>query len=149
MQCHSTNMKVKTISSGSKGNCTIVICDNDKLIIDMGISYLSLKNSLEENSLSISDFHSILITHSHKDHIKGLQTLINKTDILVFIPKKMYVELKEIVPEDRCVFIDDNFSINNVDIELIHTSHDVISSVGYIINYNSKSLVYVTGYWLY
>jgi phosphoribosyl 1,2-cyclic phosphodiesterase len=44
-------MKIKNIASGSKGNCTIVLCDDTNLIIDMGISYLSLKKSLEENSL--------------------------------------------------------------------------------------------------
>ena len=144
MQCHSTKMKVKTISSGSKGNCAIVICDNIKIIIDMGISYLSLKKSLEDNSLSIDDFSGIFITHSHKDHIKGLASLIKNTNIQVFIPEKMYKELKDFVPEDRCKFIDDKFNIEDVEIELIHTSHDVPTSVGYIINYQGKSMIYVT-----
>ena len=50
-------MKVKTIASGSKGNCTIVLCDSTNIIIDMGISYLTLKRSLEENSLSFEHFY--------------------------------------------------------------------------------------------
>ena len=58
-------MKVQTIASGSKGNCTIVLCNDTNLIIDMGISYLTLKNSLEENSLSFDNFKGILITHCH------------------------------------------------------------------------------------
>ena len=64
-------MKIKSLASGSKGNCTIVLCDDTKLIIDMGISYLTLKRSLEANSLSLTDFSGILITHCHSDHIKG------------------------------------------------------------------------------
>ncbi|MBQ3420625.1 MAG: MBL fold metallo-hydrolase [Romboutsia sp.] len=144
MQCHSIKMKVKNIASGSKGNCTIVLCNNTNIIIDMGISYLALKRSLEEKSLSFLDFKAILITHSHKDHIKGLSTLIKHTKIMVYIPEKMYKEIKDIVPKDRCVFIEDKFNIEDVDIELIHTSHDTDCSVGYIINYNDKSLVYVT-----
>ena len=56
----------------------------------------------------------------------------------------MYVDLENIVPIDRCNFIEDNFNINDVNIELIHTSHDTTFSVGYIITYNDKSLVYVT-----
>ena len=144
MQCHSIKMKVKNIASGSKGNCTVVLCNHTNIIIDMGISYLALKRSLEENSLSFSDFNAILITHSHKDHIKGLPTLMKHTKIMVYIPKNMHKEIKDIVPEERCVFIDDRFNINDVDIELIHTSHDTECSVGYIINYNKRSLVYVT-----
>jgi len=137
-------MKIKTLSSGSKGNCSIVLCDNTNIIIDMGISYLTLKRSLEENSLSFSNFQGILITHCHKDHTSGLSTLINKTKLNVYIPEGMYDSLKEFVPKERCIFVDDNFNINDVSIELIHTSHDAPSSVGYIIRHNERSLVYVT-----
>ena len=137
-------MKVKTIASGSKGNCSIVLCENTNIIIDMGISYLTLKRRLEENSLSFEQFTGILITHSHKDHINGLKSLINHTNLKVYIPEKMFEELEEIVPQYRCEFISDKFNIQDVQIELIHTSHDAPCSVGYIITYQNKSLVYVT-----
>ncbi len=137
-------MRIKTIASGSKGNCTIVLCKETKLIIDMGISFLTLKKTLEENSLSFDDFSGILVTHCHKDHTKGLATLINKTRLNAYIPEEMYESLKEFIPYPKCIFIEDNFHINDVEIELIHTSHDAPSSVGYIIKQNDKSLVYVT-----
>lgn len=137
-------MKVQTIASGSKGNCTIVLCNDTNLIIDMGISYLTLKNSLEENSLSFDNFNGILITHCHKDHTKGLSSLIKKTNISVYIPEKMYDSIKEYVPYPRCIIIDDEFYINDVKINLLHTSHDAPCSVGFIIRNNDKSLVYIT-----
>lgn len=137
-------MKVKTIASGSKGNCTIVLGSDTNIIIDMGISYLTLKRSLEENSLSYDDFSAILITHRHTDHISGLGALIKHTNIKAYIPKKMYSELEEIIPLSRCEFIEDKFNIQSIEIELIHTSHDTRCSVGYIINDNNKKLVYVT-----
>ena len=144
MQCNSIKMQFKVLASGSKGNCTIVLCDNTNLIIDMGISYLTLKKSLEENSLSFTDFSGILITHCHTDHIKGLGALLKHTKLNIYIPEGMYESLKEYVERDRCIFVEDNFNINDVNIELLHTSHDVPSSVGYVINYHDKSLVYVT-----
>ena len=137
-------MQIKTIASGSKGNCTIVLCENTNLIIDMGISYLTLKRSLEENSLSFEQITGILITHNHKDHISGLASLIKKTHIKVFIPVEMYDGIKEFVPKDRCEFIDDHFKVNDTEIELIHTSHDAPFSVGFIIKQKDKSIVYVT-----
>ena len=137
-------MKFKALSSGSKGNCSIVLCNDTNLIIDMGISYLTLKRSLEESSLSFSDFSGILITHCHNDHIKGLSSLIKHTNLRVYIPKAMYDSLKEFVPYPKCEFIEDKFYINDVEIELIHTSHDAPSSVGFIIEHKGKSLVYVT-----
>ena len=137
-------MKLKTIASGSKGNCSIVLCDETKFIIDMGISYLTLKRSLEENSLSFDQFTGILITHNHKDHISGLASLIKKTHIKVFIPLEMYDGIKELVPKDRCEFVDDIFKVNATQIELIHTSHDAPYSIGFIITQQEKSIVYVT-----
>lgn len=137
-------MKVKTIASGSKGNCTIVLCEDTNLIIDMGISYLTLKRSLEEDSLSFDHFTAILITHCHNDHIKGLSSLLKHTNLEVYIPEEMYDSLKEVLPRAKCHFIDDLFYINNVKIELIHTSHDAPYSVGFIIEHEEKSLAYVT-----
>ncbi len=137
-------MQIKTLASGSKGNCSVVLCKDTKLIIDMGISYLTLKRSLEDDSLSFQDFSGILITHCHNDHIKGLASLVKHTNLDVYIPEAMYDSLKEYIPYPRCKFIDDTFTINDVEIELIHTSHDAPSSVGFIIEQDENSLVYVT-----
>ena len=81
-------MKFKTIASGSKGNCTIVLCNETNIIIDMGISFLTLKKSIEENSLSFDNFSAILITHCHKDHTKGLSSLIKKNKIKCLYTKR-------------------------------------------------------------
>ncbi len=137
-------MKVKVLASGSKGNSAIVLCGDTKIIIDIGISYLKLKRMIEENSLDINEFEYLLITHSHSDHIKGLESLLKHTRIKVCIPKAMYVDLEEVLPINRCEFIDDDFLLNDVEVTLIHTSHDTSFSVGFIVKYNSKELVYVT-----
>ena len=137
-------MKFQTIASGSKGNCAIVICDNTRIIIDMGISFITLKRSLEENSLSLDDFSGILITHCHNDHIKGLASLVKHSQLNVYIPEAMYDSIKEYVPYPKCIFVEDEFYINDVKIELIHTSHDAPYSVGFIIEKGNKSIVYVT-----
>lgn len=137
-------MRFKVLASGSKGNCTVIMTDEAKIIIDMGISYQTLKKSLEEDSLSLNDFTGILITHCHKDHTNGLASLVKHTRLKVYIPIKMYDSLKELISRDDCIFIEDNFKINDLKIELIHTSHDAPASVGYIIENNNKSLVYVT-----
>ena len=144
MQCNSTKIKFKMLASGSKGNCGIVLSSKTKIIIDMGISYITLKRRLEGNSLSLSKFSGILITHCHKDHISGLKSLIKNTDIKVYIPEEMYESLSDIVPIERCIFIGDLFKINDLEIELIHTSHDAPYSVGFIITKEDKSIVYIT-----
>ena len=137
-------MQAKVIASGSKGNCTIILCDTTNIIIDMGISYLTLKKCLEENSLSFDSFSGVLLTHCHNDHTKGIASLLKHTNLKVYLPEEMYESVKEIIPYSKCIFIPDEFEINDVEIELIHTSHDAPASVGFIIKHNNNSLVYVT-----
>lgn len=137
-------MKVKVLASGSKGNASLVVCGEFRILIDIGMSYLKVQRHLEENFLTFNDINALFITHSHSDHIKGLETLIKKTEIKIYIPKKMYHELCHIIPIKRCVFIEDQFKIGQIEVELIHTSHDTDFSVGYIITYQGKTLVHVT-----
>ncbi len=137
-------MIIKTLASGSKGNCSIILCDNTKILVDIGISYLKLKRKLEELNLSLDDFSALLITHAHTDHIKGLSSLTKSTNLKVYIPKQMYIDLEEQIHHNNIEFITDNFQIGDVSIDLIHTSHDATSSVGYIMTYRDKGLVYVT-----
>lgn len=132
------------LSSGSKGNCAILLSDDANIIIDAGISYLSLKKKLEENSLSFDQFDAILITHCHRDHTNGLASFISHSTINAYVPEKMYDSIKEYVPYARCTFIDDEFNINSLKVELVHTSHDAPSSVGYIFEDNNKKMCYIT-----
>lgn len=144
MQCQSTNMKFKTLASGSKGNCSIVLCNETKIIIDIGISYLTLKRKVENSGIDISEFSILLITHSHSDHVKGLESFIKHTNVKIGMTRIMYQEFENIIPQNRILYLEEKNILNDVYIELIHTSHDTPSSYGYIISYNNKSLVYVT-----
>jgi len=92
-------MKIKTLASGSKGNVSIVLCEKTNLLIDIGISYLSLKRKLEELELSVEDFDALLITHAHADHIKGLSSLTKHSHIKLYFPAGMYDELKDKIYE--------------------------------------------------
>lgn len=137
-------MKFKSIESGSKGNSSLILCDSDKFIIDIGISYLKLKRTLEALKLDINDFTGVLITHSHSDHTKGLVAIIKHTKLNIYIPPKMYAELKDIVPDDRVVFLEEKNKFTDLTVELLPTSHDTACSVGYLFECNKKSLVYIT-----
>lgn len=137
-------MKIKTIRSGSKGNCTLIYSKNTKILVDAGIAYLTIKKALEEENISITNLNGILITHNHNDHIKGLTTLIKKTNLKVYIPKEMILELKDYIPIENMKIIPEEFDINDLHINLIYTSHDVNCSVGYIISDGISSMFYAT-----
>ena len=137
-------MKFKTLASGSKGNSSIIISDDTKLIVDLGISNLRLKKALEKLNYTIDDFDGILITHCHNDHIKGLTTTVKKNNILVYAPRDMVYELSEFIDTDKIVVVDENFKIGDINITYFNTSHDADCSVGYVFSNDDKSIAYIT-----
>lgn len=137
-------IRFKVLASGSKGNCTFVETNNCKFLIDAGISYQQIFKELNNIGIQLEELDGILITHIHSDHTKGLKVLLNKTNLKVFIPSSMEREMLTIVDSDRLEFISDVTDFVDMKIELIYTSHDTESSVGYIISSNESSVVYIT-----
>ena len=135
-------MRVRVLSSGSKGNTTYIETEQAKIIIDMGNSCKYVKEKLGEMDIDPNDIDAILITHTHVDHIKGLKVFLNKYDICVYCTKEM---LKDMDYVNNYHFIDsDILAIKDMTINVIKTSHDTPSSVGYVINNGSSSIVYIT-----
>lgn len=135
-------MKVSVLSSGSKGNTTYIETKEAKILIDAGNSSKYITDKLKELNVDPNDIDAILITHVHSDHIKGLQVLTKKIKCSVYITKKMYPYLDYLT---NYKFIeDDTINIKDIEINVIKTSHDTEDSVGYIINNNNKSVVYIT-----
>ena len=135
-------MKLSVLSSGSKGNTTYIETPKAKILIDAGNTSRYITNRLKELDVLPEEIDAILITHTHSDHINGLNILSKKIKGNIYITKKMYPHLDYI---SNYKFIEDEeLKINDIKVEIIHTSHDTEESLGYIINYRDKSIVYIT-----
>lgn len=137
-------MKVCVLASGSKGNATYVSTATTTLLIDLGPSCSYVENMLQEIHVDPNQIDGILITHTHVDHIGGLRVFLKKYNPKVYLSSKMYEELKSVLLLSNYTFIDSDFTINDIDIKVIKTSHDVADSHGYILENNESSVVYIT-----
>lgn len=135
-------MKISVLASGSKGNCTYVETENNKVLIDLGMSNLYVEKSLSSLNVNADEIDSIFITHTHVDHIAGLKVFVKKHHPTVYLTKKMYEELYSVI--DNYVIIEDKIYLNDLVVDYFKTSHDTPDSVGYIFSSNEKSFVYVT-----
>ena len=135
-------MKVCVLSSGSKGNTTYIETKEAKILIDCGNSSKYIITKLNEMNIKPNDLDAILITHVHSDHIKGLQVLSKHINATIYMTKKMYPYLDYV---NNYKFIEsDTIKIKDILVEVIKTSHDADDSVGYIVNNDNKSVVYIT-----
>lgn len=136
-------MKIKVLASGSKGNCTLIQTDKLNILIDIGITYQYLSNELNEINLTPKDIDYVLITHTHNDHIKGLASLVKKTNLRVYAIEEMLEELYKKIPSDNIFIYENPLELGDLKIDLIRISHDV-EGVGFIIENKKESLVYIT-----
>lgn len=135
-------MRVIVLSSGSKGNTTFIECSGVKILIDMGNSCKYVTDKLKGIGIKAEEIDYIFITHTHVDHVKGLKVFLKKYNTKVFLTEKMYNELDFI---NNYSFIDSSvILIGKLKLQVIKTSHDVADSVGYVIEGNDKSVVYIT-----
>ena len=113
-------MKVVVLSSGSKGNTTYVETETTRMLIDIGNSCKYVKERLKELNVDPKSIDGILITHTHKDHIKGLEVFTKQYGTKVYCTDKMFKYIDYI---KKKIQIDQNQNINISDIVYISVDY--------------------------
>lgn len=127
------------ISSGSKGNSTIIWDDENMLIIDFGITIKRFKERV--NSLKIGKRDtSLFISHEHSDHSKGIKPLARN------LPVDIYA--RELT--SNAIGIKDSFAIKdtvilgNFVISAFNVSHDAIDPVAFTVRAGNAKISIVS-----
>ena len=131
--------------SGSSGNCTFVESGETKVLIDAGVSCLSVTKALREIGRSIEDISAVFVTHEHCDHIKGLLAFYNATGKKIFCHyNSVDGIIKKIkISKSALVRFDSKFELGDFVIDPFEVSHDVFC-VGFNIYENSNKISIVT-----
>lgn len=138
-------MKIAVLSSGSKGNSTLIETQNTKILIDLGVTKSYVEEKLDEIDVKPKEIEAILITHTHVDHIQGLKVFLKKYHPKIYVNEKILELLHEYLGDfDYELFDKDETIIGDLKINVIKTSHDVEGSVGFVISSDNKSVVYIT-----
>ncbi len=129
-------MYFNVISSGSKGNATLVVHNQTVILIDMGISLTRLKEGLSEIHKEFSDITGAIFTHSHSDHINGIRFLSPKIQYALqgTLPGSLYNVVELYKP----------FTIGEIKITPVKTSHDACNPCGFILETENEKLDYMT-----
>ena len=127
------------ISSGSRGNSTLV-WDNDNLIlIDFGISLKRLSARLRELNLSAPSL-SLFVSHEHSDHSKGIPYLLRAYNVDVYSKE---LTLDAISARDG-FSIGERVVLGNFRIRAIPVLHDAADPVGYVIMHGKRKITVVS-----
>lgn len=71
-----------------QGDCTVVLCDGEAMVIDGGPSSASsFVYSYLRNTLQLQHIDYVISTHPHQDHVAGLSSVLNAEPVdVIFTP---------------------------------------------------------------
>ena len=144
-------LKLYPLFSGSSGNMYLIKSPTSAVLVDIGVSFKSLKTCLTNLNMDLTDISALFITHEHSDHILGLTTFINKTDIPIYtadgtrkyILDKYGVKFKTI-PNINIIKPETSIKIGDITVTPFSTSHDAADPVGYTLQHDDSTLTIAT-----
>ncbi len=129
-------MKIVTLASGSKGNCTLLQSEKCKILIDAGINVSEIETKLLTLNVNPSEIDAILITHEHIDHIKSVGLFAKKYGSCVYAHNLEWQVLEDkvknhIKPEQQKDFFSTDFFLKDLTVGSFELSHDSNLCLGY------------------
>lgn len=130
--------------SGSHGNATYVGGSSGGVLVDVGVSFKRIKQSLSQAGISLNDVKAVLITHEHNDHIKGLKVLLKNCPVPIIASRDTIYALEfsgAINYDTPRIYIDEleEYLLENMTIKRYSTSHDCKGSSCYTIGIGSET----------
>ena len=137
-----------TMASGSSGNALVLSCGDTHVLVDAGISCRRITTSLRELGLTPEDLSGLLITHTHSDHIGGLQTLLKHSHFPLYATVQAGRELCCRLPlaENRLRNVTplSPFAVGDCTVTAFSISHDAPGACGYRLDTGDGSVGILT-----
>lgn len=133
-------MKLKTIASGSKGNCYLLETNEGSLLLEAGIPINKLKRELFFNFGAID---GCLVTHEHGDHAKSIKD-IAKLGIDVYASNGTLQTLNCIGHRFIPVTPKSLYSIGKFEVLPFTVQHDAAEPVGFLIKKGGNKMLFAT-----
>lgn len=142
-------IQFSVLASGSTGNCVFLESENQKYLIDAGLSGKQIESKLAMIGKKLEEISGIFVTHEHVDHVKGLGVVARKYGIPIHLNEATYRAMPKSVgeiPKDCLQFIDveKEYGIGDFDMMPFHISHDAAEPFGYVFQRGSKKFTYLT-----
>ncbi len=134
-------MQYDVISSGSKGNCTLIFSHGHCIQIDFGIAKKRVVSALESYGYSFSDVEAVLVTHDHSDHASHIASADKDK---VYSGNPSLPKLQGVISGDKLLHPFQSIQISVFTITPLPLSHDAKNTLGFVISDGEEKLAYVT-----
>lgn len=139
-------MRICTLMSGSSGNAIYIETSKTKLLVDAGQTGKGITKALDEAvGVSPSDLDGVMITHAHRDHVRGAGVISRKYKLPLYATEGTWCEMEPIIGNilptlKNVIDRGESLQVGDIKMETFATSHDALDSVGYICTQGKKSI---------
>lgn len=141
-------MELRTLASGSSGNCILISHEGAHLLVDAGISCKRILTHLRELDIDPQTVAGVLITHEHSDHISGLATLTRRLGAPVYTSPGTALQLRRRMAWPvgmlRDVAPGEVFEVGGFAVTGFATSHDAEEPMGFTFTCGDRRAAVVT-----
>ncbi|GAF41512.1 Zn-dependent hydrolase [Agrilactobacillus composti DSM 18527 = JCM 14202] len=149
MDDHNSDLRISVLASSSSGNTTYIETPKRKMLVDAGLSGKKIAALMDSIGRSLADVDTLLVTHEHTDHIKGVGVLARRYGMDVYANAKtwqaMGPKIGKVPNEQKHIFeMGKALSFDDLDVESFGVSHDAIAPQFYEFHHNGRSFVILT-----
>lgn len=129
-------IKFCSLSSGSNGNSIFIRYGNARILIDAGLSGISIEKALRSIDEDPSRLNALLITHEHIDHVAGAGVMSRRFDIPIYANERTWASMQyglgAIKLGNRRMFsTNEEFCVEDFRVNSFPIPHDAAEPVGF------------------
>ncbi|TGA98683.1 MBL fold metallo-hydrolase [Sporolactobacillus shoreae] len=142
-------VRYSVLASGSTGNSLYIETQQQRLLIDCGLSGKKMIDLLAQIGRKPEDVDAILVTHEHSDHVKGLGVFARRFRTPVYANERTWQAMTSVtgdIPLEQKFEFQANTTkkFGNLDIESFSVSHDAADPMFYIAHDGDRKLTLLT-----
>ena len=140
-------MKICSIASGSKGNCSIIQTDGTCVLVDCGLPVREVEARLKSSGFLPERVEAIFLTHEHVDHVSGVVAFCSKYGTLLFLHKKVFYRFSymfEKIKDKIRIFDFTDFYFQDLTVSPFELSHDSECCTGFSFYNIGKKVSFAT-----
>jgi phosphoribosyl 1,2-cyclic phosphodiesterase len=130
------NLSVCVLGSGSRGNSIYVSDGTTSILIDAGFSAREIDRRMRRQGLDPDRLNAILVTHEHTDHVRGVERLVRRHRLPVYLTAGTHQEAISLhcLPEIHPLVCGRGIRIDTLTVRPFSISHDARDPAGFTID---------------
>ena len=141
---------VSLLTSGSSGNATYIETPQRKILVDCGLTGKAITAQMEKIGRSVADIDTILVTHEHVDHIKGIGVLARKYGMDIYANEKTWKAMESknigVIKQEQKHLFEPGVTktFGDIDVMSFAVSHDAAAPQFYSFQKDKRQFVMLT-----